>query len=83
MNWRHKIELNKVIADMTEKYDLSCFEEDCPSEVKTALASEVEKAFPLARFAYRLRNAKSIAAVNRLLAKIFNEADSQGVWCGL
>lgn len=83
MTWRHKIELNKVISDMSDKYDLSQFEKTCPREVKEALANEVKKAWPLARFADRLMKAKTIAAVNRLLETIFTEADYHRVWCGI
>jgi hypothetical protein len=83
MNWRFKIELNQVINTMSDKYDLSCVEEKCPKEVKEALANEVKKAWPLARFADRILKAKSIAAVNRILENVFNEADYQKVWCGI
>ncbi|MFY4731208.1 hypothetical protein [Nitrospira sp. BLG_2] len=83
MNWRHKIELNQVINQMTDKYDLSRFEKRCPTEVKETLATEVAKAPPLARFADLIRKAKTIAAVNRILENVFNEADYHKVWCGI
>lgn len=83
MNWRHKIELNKVMSDVCDKHDLSRVEEDCPEEVKEALATEIEKAWPIAHFCKKIRSAKSIAAVNRILERVYNDADRHAVWCGL
>lgn len=83
MNWRYKIELRKVLSDMADQHDLERVEEPCPEEVKTAIATEIEKALPLHRFAKQIRQAKSIAAVNRILNKIYDEADQSAVWCGL
>lgn len=82
MNWRYKIELNKVLADMGDQFDLSCVEKRCPKAVKEALAKEVEKAAPLRRFASTILSAKSIAEVERILENVFNEADRSAVWCG-
>jgi hypothetical protein len=81
-NWQHKIELNQILKQASENHDLSREEEDCPAEVKTAIAAEVEKAAPLAHFGKLIRNAKSIAKVNRLLQQVYNEADYSKVWCG-
>jgi hypothetical protein len=61
MNWRHEINIHKVLREADEKYDLDFVEEDCPEEVKEALALEVAKAAPLVRFASSFRKAKSIA----------------------
>lgn len=80
--WRHKIELNKVVYDLNEKYDLSRFEEPCPEEVKTALAEEVKKAWPLQRFAGYITECQSIAELNRILENLYNAADRERVWCG-
>lgn len=80
--WRHKIELNKVIREASEKHDLSRFEEPCPEEVKIALAEEVKKAWPLQRFAGYITERKSIAELNRILENLFNAADREKVWCG-
>jgi len=82
-HWRFKIELNYVIHKCNEDYDLSNFEDHCPSEVKEAIATEVEKAFPLQRFGKQVRNCETIAALNRILDDIFNTADSELVWCGM
>lgn len=82
MNWRETIELNPVISEMSEKYDLDHVENDCPEEVKEKLAGEVEKSWTLKRFAPKLLKAKSIAEVNRILGNVFNEADRSKVWCG-
>lgn len=82
-NWRYKIELNKVISQVSEDFDLSQFEEPCPENVRVALAEECEKAAPLRRFGRQLRDASSIAEVNRILDSVFSEADQQLVWCGL
>lgn len=82
MNWREKIELNQVISKMSEKYNLDNYEEPCPNEVKEELAKEIEKSIWLNRFASKIRKSKSIAAVNRILANVFDEADFKKVWCG-
>ncbi len=81
--WRYKIELNKVLTEMSEKHDLECHEEPCPKEVKEALAKELEKAWPLKRFCQKILDAKSIAQVNRILENVWNAADTERVWCGL
>lgn len=82
-NWQHRINIIGVLADANTRHDLSCVEEDCPDDVKEALAKEVEKAWPVAQFASKLREAKSIAAVNRVLDNMFDEADRSLVWCGM
>lgn len=81
-NWRYKIELGEVLRQISENYDLNRAEEDCPVEVKIAVATEVEKAAPLAHFGKRIRRAKTIAKVNRILQEVYNEADYSKVWCG-
>ena len=80
--WTQKIDIHGVIGRADKKYDLSRLEEDCPEEVKADLAAEVEKCC-LWRFAPRLREARSIAEVNRILEAVFNAADRERVWCGL
>lgn len=81
-NWKYKIDLNKVISEMSDKHDLSYVEEDCPQEVKDAIAGEIRKAEPISYLAGRILNCKSIAAVNRALGRVFEEADRRLVWCG-
>ena len=81
--WIEKIELNGVLGKAGEKFDLSRAEEDCPDEVKNDLAAEVAKSIWLSRFSGRLRGARSIAEVNRILEQVFDEADRHRVWCGL
>lgn len=81
--WRYKIELSRVLAEVGEKFDLERVEENCPEECKEALAKEVSKAWPLRGFADDIRSAKSIAAVNRILARVYDEADRMLVWCGM
>ncbi len=83
MNWRYKIDLAGALKKAGDKYDLEFVEENCPKEVKELLASEVKKAFPIAYFAPQIMKAKSIAAVNRILEKVYDEADRSAVWCGL
>jgi hypothetical protein len=75
--------LNQILKQVSENYDLSREEEDCPAEVKEAIAVELEKAPPLKRFAEHIRNAKSIAKVNRVLDNVWDEADYSKVWCGV
>ena len=82
-NWIQKIELNQVLAQMSEKHDLSFVEKPCPDEVKEAIASEIAKADCLAIYAGRIRRAGSIAAVNRALETVFDVADRNLIWCGL
>jgi hypothetical protein len=81
--WRHKINLAGVMFDCAAQHDLTHVEEDCPEEVKEAIATEIIKAWPLKRFAPVVREAKSIAEVNRVLKSIYDEADRSSVWCGL
>ena len=82
-NWRFNISLNKVLNQCNEDFDLSRHEEDCPEEVKEALAAEVAKAWPLARFSQKIRACKSIAELNRILEVVWDAADTERVWCGL
>lgn len=82
-NWQHKIELNQIIQQVSEDFDLSRLEEPCPEQARNALATEIEKAPPLTHFGPKIRDAKSIAEVNRLLEAIFSAADHNLVWCGL
>lgn len=81
--WIEKIELNAVLSQVQDEFDLSIVEEDCPAEVKERLATEIEKSFHLRHLAHRIREAKAIAAVNRALNDIYDEADAMKVWCGL
>ncbi len=78
--WLEKINLNGVIRDMDEQHDLSRHEEPCPDEAREAMAKEVEKTSYLRHFAKRLRNAKTIAEVNRILECVYDEADRCRVW---
>jgi hypothetical protein len=83
MNWQYTIDLAGVLDKACEEFDLSLVENDCPKAVKENIANELKKAFPLARFAPRIMKAKSIAAVNRILNTVYDEADRSKVWCGL
>lgn len=80
--WRYKIELNPLIQTLSEQYDLTNHEEPCPDEVREQLALEVEKAWPLNMYGKKLRKAKSIAELNRILNNVFDRADLEMVWCG-
>jgi hypothetical protein len=82
-NWREKIELNQTLNRVQESHDLSRFEEPCPDEVKSALATELEKSVWLKRHGARIRGADSIAEVNRILANVYDDADRHLVWCGM
>ena len=82
-DWRYKIELCAVLGKCNEEHDLSRFEEPCPAEVREAVAKEITKALPLVRFAKQVRAVKSIAEFNRVLARIYDEADEKLVWCGM
>jgi hypothetical protein len=82
-SWRYTIELNRVLALLDKKFDLTRVEKSCPRAVKRAIADELDKAPPLSQFANKIRAAKSIAEVNRLLDAIYDAADTSGVWCGL
>ena len=82
-NWIEKIELNKAINIATEQYDLSRHEEPCPNEVKELIIAELNRSQILRRFAISVKKVKSIAALNRLLVQIYDEADYRKVWCGL
>jgi len=83
VNWRHRIELNETLERVSDEFDLTRHEEPCPEEVREALAVECEKAPPLQRFGRQIREAKSIAEVNRILDTVYSVADEQLVWCGL
>ncbi len=79
-DWRYRIALNKVIEEMNEKHDLSRQEDPCPQEVLDALSKEVSKAPPLVHFVGRIKRAKTIAALNRILEIVYDEADRFLVW---
>lgn len=81
--WKETINIHGVLDNANAKHDLSRVEEPCPGNVKEELAREVEKSTALKTFAPRIRNAKSIAAVNRVLNKVFNAADANLVWVGM
>ena len=83
MGWRYEIDLAGVLLKCAEQYDLERVEEDCPEEVKEMIATELEKAWPLKRFATAIRKCKSIAALNRTLENVYIEADFSRVWCGI
>lgn len=80
--WRYKILLNETISRLSEEHDLTRFEEPCPEVVKTDICAELNKAAPLCRFVKDVEKCKTIAALNRLLVRIFDEADRSLVWCG-
>ena len=80
--WKYKIELGRVMDEMSDKFDFSRLEEDCPQEVKEAIAVEISKAPPLARFAKKVKSVKSNAEMNRVLDSIYDVADDELVWTG-
>lgn len=80
--WVYKIELNKVISQMCEEYDLSRMEEICPEEVKKAIAEEIIKVWPLKRYGEMILKSRTIAELNRYLELVYDEADRKRVWCG-
>lgn len=80
--WKYKIELNQVLRDMSNTFDLTCVEEPCPKSVKRAIAKELEKVPGLVPLSKKAMRVKSIAAMNRLLEEIFDAADRQLVWLG-
>ena len=82
-NWRYTIDLHKVLGECEEQYDLEEVEFPCPEPVKTAIVAELDKAPPLRPFCADIKECKSIAAVNRVLDRVFNEADRKLVWCGM
>lgn len=82
-NWRYKITLNQTLSNLADEYDLKCVEEDCPQPVKEAIIKELLKANPLVGFVGQIRASKSIAAVNRVLEQVYNEADRNLIWCGM
>ena len=77
--WQYKIDLGSILAE----FDLSRGEEDCPAELKEAIAAELAKAPPLVKFVELVKRRKTIADLIRLLEGIYDEADATGVWCGL
>ena len=81
-NWRYKVELNKVVSEMNDKYDLSHLEDAPPKEVVETIAKEVEKVVPLMTHTSKIRRAKSIASLNRALEMVYDAADKELVWCG-
>lgn len=83
MLWLHKIDLHEVLRKADDEFDLSRHEEECPHDVKIMLAKEIRKAPPIASYAQKILNSKSIAGVNRILERLYNEADQKRVWCGI
>lgn len=83
MSWREHIDIAGVLEVMSEKYDLEREEEPCPPEVGEALAAEASKSIWLNRFGSELRASKSIAETNRILNRLYNDADRHRVWCGM
>ena len=81
--WNEHIELNAAINRACDEFDLTCHEEDCPTEVKEMLATELAKSQRLGHFANQMRSVKSIAAMNRLLVRVYDEADRFKIWLGL
>ncbi len=82
MAWAYSIELNKLLSDFDSKYDFSIVEEECPKEVLDATCEEISKSIFLSKFKCEVKKCKSIAAFNRVLEKIYNEADRRRIWCG-
>lgn len=81
-HWAEKIELNKAISLANDRHDLSRHEEQVPDEVKALLNAELGKSLILCHFVQRVNACKSIAALNREIAKIYDQADQHRVWCG-
>jgi len=81
--WIEKIELNKAIADSCEQFDLERVEEPMPDEAKALLMKEIRRSTRLSRFASEIEAAGSIAAVNRILERVYDEADRCRIWCGM
>jgi hypothetical protein len=71
------------LGSILVQHDLSRIEEDCPAELKEAIATEIAKALPLVKFVEVVRRRKSIADLTRLMEAIYDEADATSVWCGL
>lgn len=82
-NWQEKLELNTILSDLSDKYDLERLEEPVPEEVKTAIATELKKSRWLVQYASKIENSKSIAETNRVLEKVYDAADRHLVWLGL
>lgn len=82
-NWKEKIELAEVLRKVSDENDLSEVERVCPKVVKDALCKEITKSSRLKHFVPRIRSARSIAAVNRVIEQVYNTADVEKVWCGL
>lgn len=82
-NWIEKINLHGVMARFADEYDLSEHEKPCPQPVLDAMATELEKSVWFRRFSVPLRNARSIAEANRVLARVFDAAEFHRVWCGM
>ncbi len=81
MRWIYECDLNGAIRRNNKQHDLSRHEEPIPPEVVTTICAELQKAPPLARFVREVCEAKSIAALNRILTNVFDEADRRRVWC--
>lgn len=82
-NWRQRIDLNGAIARANEAHDLTRVEESPPAEVVEMLCRELEKSEVLRRHVKPLRACLSIAALNRRLSLVFDDADRGRVWCGM
>lgn len=82
-NWKQKINLNQILEQLSEEFDLSEVERPCPTVVKNKIANEVERVTVLKPFGKQIRKSRSIAAVNRILEQVFQVADENLVWCGM
>ncbi len=82
-NWQENIDLNGVLAKVGDEFDLSCVEKKCPKPVKDAIVAEIGKSSRLRNYGPLIQRARSIAEVNRILERVYNEADRIGVWCGM
>jgi hypothetical protein len=80
--WTRKIKLNEAIELNNDEFDLTRVEEPMPPLAAERLAVECERVPELSRFGDGIRGAKSIAAVNRILSRVFDAADENRVWCG-
>lgn len=83
VNWRYRIELAEILQKCSKDHDLSHYEEECPKDVKEAIAAEISKALPLSRLAPRVMESKTIAELNRVLQLVYDVADAELVWCGI
>ena len=81
--WRYKIKLNEVNTALDALHDFSITEDPVPQPILEAVAHEVEKAWPLKRFAKDIRNATCTAHLNRILTRLWDHADLEKVWTGM